>query len=168
MPSRARLRKRLRSLAFVEGVNVVLLPAAVLTAVGSRGPLTTGVVAGAAAVSVALAAGSLFWFRRLRGRVSLRWCRVCEAGLAVAALLAAVATGLSALDLRTGALLVPIIGFGLALFAACEIVNYRFVQISAGGWLAWGGGRVRRPHLAIELRRARRKGSGGTGAAETG
>lgn len=148
------MHRRLRTLAVLEGFNAVFLPAVLLTALGADRPLTAGIVAAAGALAVSLVAGSLYWSRRTRGPVSLPWCRAVEGLLGAAGLLAVVAAVLCVVDLGAGLRLVPVAGLGVAAFTAAEIVNYRFVQISAGGWRWWIRGTVRRPHLAIDLRRA--------------
>ena len=46
---------------------------------------------------------------------------------------------------------------GTAAFTVVEVVNYRWVQVSALGWTAWARGRVVRPQLARELDRHARR-----------
>lgn len=152
------MHRRIRSLAVVEGVNAVLLPAVVLTWLGTGPPPGAGVLVALLALALSLVAGSMFWFRRARGRVPRGWSRTCAVLLAVAGLLALAGAAVCVVELLVaepgpGARTGPLTGLAVAAFAAAEIVNYRFVQISAGGWRLWRRGRTRRPHLAIELAR---------------
>ncbi|WP_432457849.1 hypothetical protein [Cellulomonas iranensis] len=161
--SPAAVRRELGQLASGEAVSGLLLPPLLVWFARPKAGDLVVLLPAAGALGVALLVAAAFWWRRARGHVPLRWLRVTEATLLACGVVALAVLATLALGAVTGAgpdvgARTAAVAAGTAAFTVVEVVNYRWVQISARGWTAWARGRVVRPQLARELdRHARRR-----------
>lgn len=151
----ARLRRRLANLAKVELVNVVLFPGAVLYILRPWvPPFSPLVLAGAGCAALSLAVGTVVLWLRSKGHLPFRSAYRLVRAFDVIGVLSVATFGLAVASPGFGtAWPTAITAAGLALFGCAEVVNYRWVQISAGGWKALLRGRTVRPQLAREFGR---------------
>ncbi|MEV3987103.1 hypothetical protein [Nonomuraea sp. NPDC049758] len=161
---RASVRRRMKTLAVLEFVNIPLL-AGVLTGVLGM-PLTVANSAGLALVLLVLAEGGVYWwlkFAQLSSRAPV------PAGMAMYRLISRINVGLLAAGaVVVGACLVmgasgsqvwP--GAALWVFALLEHVNYFHLQLMHDTRADLGHlvrtGRLRRSHLALDMARVSRE-----------
>ncbi len=156
MHNRQSRQRRLNKLGWGELVASIVVPACGLWISWPWGDTWPVQVLGAASLAMMLVSAALFWLMRARqilsearlGHVST--AMLVSVAVAGAALLLAVISPWDAS--RPMAL---IVGLAIPLFTILEWVNYRWVQISAGGLIAALRGKPIKPQLAKMLNRAR-------------
>jgi urea transporter len=111
---------------------------------------------GAASLFVMLMSAALFWIMR-EHRVLLRaWVRGISVAMLVSIAMAGLALVLAmVIPWEWSGLSARLVGLAMPLFTMLEWVNYRWVQISAGGLKAAIAGKPVRPQLAKILHRTR-------------
>jgi hypothetical protein len=153
-----RVRRRLRSLAALELVNIPLQATVWFGMLGL--PLSPSNVVGFAAFAMMLAQGSAYWTAKLRqlatGEPVLPGAAVFAFASRInplALLVAVLFTGWSAFDAPGSA---TFLGLGFAVFAVLEQVNYFHTQLSydnAADLRSLTSRGLRRAHLAADLQR---------------
>ncbi len=158
MKHQRRLQRHLVvNLGLCEIAAAVVVPACGLWAATPFGNAQLPLFLSAFALALILVAGSAFWLRRSRGPMGARWARAVALVMIVAVASALIATAMTFSAAADGApVRALVVAFGFQIFVIVEWINYRWVQIAAGGWQAWLHVRIVTPPLAKELRRHQR------------
>ena len=156
MGNRQDRQRRLRKIGWGELAASIILPICGLWTTWPWGDAWPVHILGAISLLIMLFSAALFWLMRAQHLLSGARLRIVSAAMVVSVAIAAVALVLAVMvPWQPWRGIAPIVGVAMPLFTVVEWVNYRWVQISAGGVKAAVRGNPIKPQLARMLDRAR-------------